>query len=116
MFTYSNCQVYIFLFHGHASRGKKKDGFRGGGMEEEKEEAKRRRKWRLLRPTNLNTNYKFKPNISVYGGKGLFPHAAFGWRIHCGVEVTELSTNKQHTLSLESHAYTEILGLNKSNL
>ena len=25
------------------------------------------------------------------------PHAAFGWRIHCGVEVTELSTNKQHT-------------------
>jgi hypothetical protein len=26
-------------------------------------------------------------------------HAASGWRIHCGVEVTELSTNKQHTLS-----------------
>ena len=26
------------------------------------------------------------------------PHAASGWRIHCGVEVTELSTNKQHTL------------------
>jgi hypothetical protein len=24
-------------------------------------------------------------------------HAAFGWRIHCGVEVTESSTNKQHT-------------------
>jgi|LauGreDrversion4_1035100.scaffolds.fasta_scaffold439421_1 hypothetical protein len=23
-----------------------------------------------------------------------------GWRIHCGVEVTELSANKQHTLSL----------------
>ena len=30
---------------------------------------------------------------------GQCPHAAFGWRIHCGVEVTELSTNKQHTLS-----------------
>jgi len=29
------------------------------------------------------------------------PHAAFGWRIHCGVEVTEWSTNKQHTLSGE---------------
>jgi hypothetical protein len=28
------------------------------------------------------------------------PHAAFGWRIHCGVEVTELSTNKQLSLSL----------------
>jgi hypothetical protein len=28
-------------------------------------------------------------------------HAAHGSRIHCGVEVTELSTNKQHTLSLE---------------
>ena len=27
------------------------------------------------------------------------PHAASGWRIHCGVEVTELSTNKQHTFS-----------------
>ena len=24
----------------------------------------------------------------------------FGWRIHCSVEVTELSTNKQHTLSV----------------
>jgi hypothetical protein len=24
---------------------------------------------------------------------------AFGWRIHCGVEVTKSSTNKQHTLS-----------------
>jgi hypothetical protein len=23
----------------------------------------------------------------------------FGWRVHCGVEVTVLSTNKQHTLS-----------------
>jgi hypothetical protein len=28
------------------------------------------------------------------------PHAASGWRIHCGVEVTELSTNKQLSLSL----------------
>jgi hypothetical protein len=28
------------------------------------------------------------------------PHNASGWRIHCGVEVTELSTNKQHTLPL----------------
>jgi hypothetical protein len=27
-------------------------------------------------------------------------HAASGWRIHRGVEVTESSTNKQHTLSL----------------
>ena len=25
----------------------------------------------------------------------------FGWRIHCCVEVTVLSTSKQHTLSLE---------------
>jgi hypothetical protein len=24
----------------------------------------------------------------------------FGWRIHCGVAVTELSTNKQHTHTL----------------
>jgi hypothetical protein len=26
-------------------------------------------------------------------------HAASGWRIHCGVEVTELITNKQRSLS-----------------
>ena len=26
-------------------------------------------------------------------------HATFGWRIHCGVEVTELSTNKQQSLN-----------------
>jgi hypothetical protein len=26
-------------------------------------------------------------------------HVAHDWRIHCGVEVTELGTNKQHTLS-----------------
>jgi hypothetical protein len=25
----------------------------------------------------------------------------FGWRIHCGVEVTESSTNKQHTLCVQ---------------
>jgi hypothetical protein len=24
-------------------------------------------------------------------------HTAHGWRIHCGVEVTEWSTNKQHS-------------------
>ena len=29
-----------------------------------------------------------------------YPHAASGWRIHCGVEVTELSINKQHSLLL----------------
>jgi hypothetical protein len=37
------------------------------------------------------------------------PQAAFGWRIHCGVEVTELSTNKQHTLSIIE--YEQILFL-----
>jgi hypothetical protein len=49
-----------------------------------------------------------KKYISLPGGVGTIrrpiyqrqtPHAASGWRIHCGVEVTELSTNKQHTLS-----------------
>jgi hypothetical protein len=29
-------------------------------------------------------------------------HATSGWRIHCGVEVTELSTNKQNTLPRDS--------------
>jgi hypothetical protein len=33
------------------------------------------------------------------------PHAASGWRIHCGVEVTELSTNKQHTLSQSTRSF-----------
>ncbi len=36
------------------------------------------------------------------------PHAASGWRIHCGVEVTELSTNKQHTLSLRYHILLQL--------
>ncbi len=36
-------------------------------------------------------------------------HAASGWRIHCGVEVTELSTNKQHTLSGPGAARTILL-------
>ena len=27
-------------------------------------------------------------------------HAASGWRIRCGVQVTELSTNKQHSLRI----------------
>jgi hypothetical protein len=35
------------------------------------------------------------------------PHAASGWRIHCGVEVTELSTNKQHTLSPDSRGFID---------
>ena len=34
-------------------------------------------------------------------------HAASGWRIHCGVEVTELSTNKQHTLSHDAFRHDE---------
>jgi hypothetical protein len=35
-------------------------------------------------------------------------HPASGWRIHCGVEVTELSTNKQHTLS-QNHQCSDSL-------
>ena len=37
-------------------------------------------------------------------GADTAPHVAFGWRIHCGVEVTKLSTNKQHTLSAAAAA------------
>jgi hypothetical protein len=37
----------------------------------------------------------------VWTSLPIMPHAAFGWRIHCGVEVTELSTNKQQSLSSE---------------
>jgi hypothetical protein len=29
----------------------------------------------------------------------------FGWRIHCGVEVTVSSTNKQHSLGLDASAH-----------
>ena len=55
---------------------------------------------------------------------GSFPkfntsHAAFSWRIHCGVEVTESSTNTQHTidlsLSLSSRSlYSRALSLSPS--
>jgi hypothetical protein len=43
------------------------------------------------RPENVRAHiYTQTPNTQPRG---------FGWRIHCGVEVTESSTNKQHTLS-----------------
>jgi hypothetical protein len=32
-------------------------------------------------------------------------HAVSGWRIHCGVEVTELSTNKQLSLSVDKEHF-----------
>ena len=35
------------------------------------------------------------------------PHAASGWHIHCSVEVTKLSTNKQHTLSGQDFTFGE---------
>jgi hypothetical protein len=31
----------------------------------------------------------------------------FGWRIHCGVEVTESSTNNQHSLSPVRRTFLE---------
>jgi len=58
--------------------------------------------------------YKSHTGIQTYACRHVFwthgdmhtcIHAAFAWRIHCGVEVTELSTNKQHTLSLYIHIY-----------
>jgi len=38
-------------------------------------------------------------HLHVYTHTSKISHG-FGWRIHCGVEVTELSINKQLTLSL----------------
>jgi len=35
----------------------------------------------------------------------------FGWRIHCGVEATELSTNKQHTLTFEKLLRARLLSM-----
>ena len=46
--------------------------------------------------------------LLVLGPLNSLPHAAFGWRIHCGVEVTELSTNKQHTLSLMVRTFLKV--------
>ena len=40
--------------------------------------------------------------FSVLRSFSFITSRGFGWRIHCGVEVTESSTNKQHTLSLTS--------------
>jgi hypothetical protein len=37
--------------------------------------------------------------FSVLRSFSFITSRGFGWRIHCGVEVTESSTNKQHTLS-----------------
>ena len=35
------------------------------------------------------------PDKSLFASQGLL----LGWRMHCGAEVTELSTNKQHHIS-----------------
>jgi hypothetical protein len=40
----------------------------------------------------------------------IMAHAAHGWRIHCGVEVTEWSTNKQHSLIRPSYFISLVLG------
>jgi hypothetical protein len=48
----------IFLFHACASRGRKKDGFRGG-MEEEKEEAKKKEEMETLEA------YKFEYKLQI---------------------------------------------------
>ena len=44
---------------------------------------------------------KVKQALDIMTKQNTLPHTASGWRIHCGVEVTELSTNKQHTLTGE---------------
>ncbi len=40
------------------------------------------------------------PSLTKTPIRSYSAHAASGWRIQCGVEVTELSTNKQLSLSL----------------
>jgi hypothetical protein len=50
----------------------------------------------------LGPSYFFISLVTVPLNSLVWYHAASGWRIHCGVEVTELSTNKQHTLSRTS--------------
>jgi hypothetical protein len=41
-------------------------------------------------------------------------HAASGWRIHCDVEVTESSTNKQHTFSLKQYVWFYVVKLSET--
>ena len=38
-------------------------------------------------------------NVHIQTHTSCTQSRGFGWRIHCGVEVTESSTNTQHTLS-----------------
>jgi hypothetical protein len=52
----------------------------------------------LSRALNLNLNSGLIVN-SPQSGPEMRTSRGLGWRIHCGVEVTESSTNKQHTLS-----------------
>ena len=52
-----------------------------------------------------------KPAILHHLQNMAIPHAGSGWRIHCGVEVTELSTNKHQSLSVTS---TELLAESRS--
>ena len=50
-------------------------------------------------------------------GRPLAPHIprSFGWRIHCGREVTELSTNTQHTLCDSSEGVVNGIGYSIHN-
>jgi hypothetical protein len=47
----------------------------------------------------LDSTWSHFEKIESPSGKFVEPRG-FGWRIHCCVEVTLLSTNKQHTLSI----------------
>jgi hypothetical protein len=55
----------------------------------------------------FSVKYKDDPNWWTHP---LLREGYSGWRIHCGVEVTELSTNKQHTLSRKDKHWV-LLGL-----
>ena len=48
---------------------------------------------------NFETSSYIRPKYPVCICRETSVSRGFGWRIHCGVEVTESSTNKQHTLS-----------------
>jgi hypothetical protein len=49
---------------------------------------------------SLSLSVSLYQSLSITLSSLFLSSCGFGWRIHCGAEVTESSTNNQHTLSL----------------
>jgi len=55
--------------------------------------------WSTLEPSATKPSARYKMGIASTANNRV---CGLGWRMHCGAEVTESSTNKQHHMSSEA--------------